>query len=205
MTIECNLEAGHKFDKPPKATSIFRRAGGEPLETLFGELAGLSISGLQLPRGGRDGTISPVLALVKKKELSRILHLLHPSVASSRARRIELAKRIPALTLPRTLIASALDNHQSHKGGPHYLALRFDEETSLEVGEERADIWHALEEISGLEEDKLEWRDYNPDLRLIVAGDVVPESVVTSIATHIRNQLPMQVDLEYAVDPTILD
>lgn len=180
--------------------TLFRRVGGHEVDKLYGRLAHLAsqTSGIELPTDSRTGEVSPRAVLIKPKELFRNKRTLGLP-RNHTALREALKDELPILTTSRIGVIERLDRYTS-KNGETYLQLYFDEDTTHELGEERADMWDCLQRVSG-QERELDWRAYDPDMRLAFFASHIPLTVITHIEKFVRKQLPMHAALAPVFEP----
>ena len=112
---------------------------------------------------------------------------------------LKIAERLPELLE----FTDAVINKLYVKPSPKYgsvIRLDYRNEDAIINGEERAELWDSIADISEADPNKLRWNNYDPDTLLCGVGSNVPNGFCTHLQSYVNKLLPMEVSLEPMID-----
>lgn len=184
------------------ATSFYRRAEAPRLGEILGSIGRLAIpgNGLELPTNYK-GDISPKVMVIAGKEIRQAPEQIRSTMTDPSTPRA-LQAMIPELGAGKTVIANRLINRTNRKG-ERFLLLGFDGESSKDFRDEREAIQGELACIAGLQEETVQWQDYDLEMKVLFCEQKVEDRVAGSIASFINKKLPLTIELSPMFQPSI--
>lgn len=184
--------------------SFFRLSKGQKLGELCVAMSVVAQKnpGIELPTNPRSGAVIPRVLLAKRKEIRSNPGLRNRAPTLKRDTERYFHGTTSQLNTSRIVVADALDIH-TNKQGEHFLTLIFQQDHANELGEERADLWNAFEDLQRNQPggSDLDWKPYDPNMRLVYAANTVAPRTVLLVAQYISSHLPLPVSLGPVFEP----
>ena len=113
-----------------------------------------------------------------------------------------VADMVPSITEDKSVTVRSVDvDYHANRAHESFVSLEFDTESVLALADERANVWEALEEITG---EELDWGIGDPKLRAVYANRTVPELAVRALGTVLENDIKRSPSRELVLSAAFL-